>query len=87
MAAIHLGIGPITGWPVGDLVCQVAPPTQANLDVIICQDDVISKKILLFLDSLGSITYKSTPNTIYIHLLLAHLCIVVFDWLTLTFDP
>jgi len=66
MAAIHLGIGHITGWPVGDLVCQVAPLSQqANLDVIIYQDDVISKKILLFSDSLGLITYKSTPNTIY----------------------
>jgi len=35
MAAIHLAIGHITGWPVGDLVRQVAPPSQqANLDVI-----------------------------------------------------
>jgi len=64
MAAIHLGIGHITGWFVGDRVRQVAPPSQqANLDVIICQDDAISK-ILLFSDSLGSITYKSTPNMI-----------------------
>ena len=44
-AAIHLGIGHITGWSVGNRVRQVAPPSQqANLDVIICQDDVISKK-------------------------------------------
>ena len=44
-AFIHLGIGHITGWSVGDRVRQVAPPSQqANLDVIICQDDVISKK-------------------------------------------
>ena len=65
MSAIHLGIGHITGWTVSDQVRQVAPPSQqANIDVIICQDDVISKKILLFLDSLGQITYKLTPNTI-----------------------
>jgi len=33
MAAIHLGIGHITGWSVGDRVRQVAPPSQqANLD-------------------------------------------------------
>ena len=49
MAAIHLGIGHITGWSVGDRVRQVAPPSQqANLDVIICQDDVISKNIVVF---------------------------------------
>jgi len=49
MTAIHLGIGHITGWPVGDQVCQVAPLSQqANLDVIICQDDVISKKYCCF---------------------------------------
>ena len=35
MAAIHLRIGHITDWPIGDLVRQVAPPSQqANLDVI-----------------------------------------------------
>jgi len=50
MTAIHLSIGHnITGWTVGDQVCQVAPPSQqANLDVIICQDDVISKKYCCF---------------------------------------
>ena len=49
MAAIHLGIGHITGWSIGDWVRQVAPPShQANLDVIICQDDVISKKYCCF---------------------------------------
>jgi len=49
MTAIHLGIGHITGWTVGDQVCQVAPPSQqANLDVIICQDDVVSKKYCCF---------------------------------------
>jgi len=47
--AIHLGIGHITGWSVGDRVRQVVPPSQhANLDVIICQDDVISKNIVVF---------------------------------------
>jgi len=66
MAAIYLGIDHITGWTVGDRVRQMAPPSQqAVLDVIICQDDVISKKILLFSDSLGLITYKLTPNTTY----------------------
>ena len=65
MAAIHLGTGHITGWSVGDRIRQVAPPSQqANLDVVICQDNAISKKILLFSDSLGSITYRSTQNTI-----------------------
>jgi len=44
-ASIHLGIAHITSWSVCDWVRQVAPPNlQANLDVIICQDDVISKK-------------------------------------------
>jgi len=44
-----LGIGHITGWSVGDRVHQVAPPSQqANLDVIICQDDVISKNVVVF---------------------------------------
>jgi len=48
-AAIHLGIGHITGWSVGDRVRQVAPPSeQASLEVIICQDDVISKKYCCF---------------------------------------
>ena len=49
MAAIHLGIGHITGWTIGDQVRQVVPPNQqANLDVIICQDDVIRKNIVVF---------------------------------------
>ena len=49
MAAIHLGMGHITGRSVGDQVRQVLPPSQqANLDVIICQDDVISKKYCCF---------------------------------------
>jgi len=49
MAAIHLGIGNISGWTIGDQVRQMAPPSQqANLDVIICQDDVISKNIVVF---------------------------------------
>jgi len=49
MAAIHLGIGHITSWTIGDQVCQVVPPSQqANLDVIIYQDDVISKNIVVF---------------------------------------
>jgi len=49
MAAIHLGTGHITGWSVGDQVRQVAPPSQqANLDVIICQDDAIIKKYCFF---------------------------------------
>jgi len=48
-AAIHLGIGHITGWSVGDRVRQVALPSQqANLDVIIYQDDVICKNIVVF---------------------------------------
>ena len=35
MAAIHFSVGHITGLSVGDLVRQVAPPSQqANLDVI-----------------------------------------------------
>ena len=80
MAAIHLGIGHITGWSVGDRVCQVAPPSQqANLYVILCQDDVISKKYCCFRIPYG--------RTRYVHLLLAHFCILVSDWLTLTFDP
>jgi len=49
MAAIHLGIGHIMGRSVGHQVRQVAPLSQqASLDVIICQDDVISKKMLFF---------------------------------------
>jgi len=48
-ASIHLGIGHITGWSVGDWVRQVMPPSQqANLDIIICQDGVISKKYCCF---------------------------------------
>jgi len=44
---LFMGIGHITGWSVGDRVRQMAPPSQqANLDVIICQDDVISKNIV-----------------------------------------
>jgi len=46
---LFMGTGHITGWSVGDRVHQVAPPSQqANLDVIICQDDVISKNIVVF---------------------------------------
>jgi len=49
MAAIHLGIDHITGWSVSVWVRQVVPPSQqANLDVIICQYDVISKKYCCF---------------------------------------
>jgi len=49
MAAIHLGIGHITGSSVGDRVHQVALPSQqANLDVVVCQDDVISKNCCCF---------------------------------------
>ena len=48
-AAIHLGIGHITGWSVGDRVRQMVPTSQpANVDVVICQDDVISKNIVVF---------------------------------------
>jgi len=47
--AISLGIGHKTGWSVSDWVRQVALPSQqVNLDVITCQDDVISKKYCCF---------------------------------------
>jgi len=49
MAAIHLGIGHITGWSIGDWVRQVVLPSQqANLNVIICPDDIISKNVVVF---------------------------------------
>jgi len=87
MAAIHLGISHITGWSVGDRVRQVAPPSQqANLDIIICQDDVISKKYCCFRIPKGRLPINR-HQTRYVHLLLAHFCILVSDWLTLTFDP
>jgi len=48
-AAIHLGIGHLTVWTVGDLVRQMAPPSQqANLHVIICQYAVMSNNIVVF---------------------------------------
>jgi len=82
-----IGIDHITGWSVGDQVRQVAPPSQqANLDVIICQDDVMSKEYCCFRIPKSRLPINR-HETQYVHLLLAHFCIPVSDWLTLTFDP
>jgi len=78
--SIHFGIGHITGWSIGDWVRQMALLSQqANLDVIICQDDVISKNYCCFRIPYGQLPINR-HQTRYVHLLLAHFFDPLITW-------